>query len=384
MKGVELATRLAARIREGGPLSFAAFMEACLYDAQDGYYMRAGEKIGRTGDFYTAPAAHPVFGKALARALQAMREALGGAPLIEIGAGTGALARAVLDALQTEHPDAYANALYGIVERSPTLRRAQTKALAAHRQRVRWGETVADLVGREGKAVLVANEVLDALPVRVLRQVGETVEELHVGWDGARFVEVWRPCTEAEALAQWERIRARLRAVGRDVAEGQRVEVHTSARAALRAWGEGVTCGYWLLMDYGGTTAERITPERKRGTLRAFCRHAVTEEILARPGEQDLTADVDFSDLLEWGAEAGWRPVWYGTQGAFLLACGILRYLEDPGADPFSPAARQNRAIRHLVLGGGMGERFRVLLLAKGDAPDDLPFLSGMKKRGVG
>jgi Uncharacterized conserved protein len=105
---------------------------------------------------------------------------------------------------------------------------------------------------------------------------------------------------------------------------------------------------------------------------------------LARPGEQDLTADVDFSDIMEWGAEAGWRTVWYGTQGAFLIACGILKYLEAPGADPFSPAARQNRAIRHLVLGGGMGERFRVLLMAKGDAPDALAFLQDMKKRGVG
>lgn len=384
MKNVDLANRLAARILEDGPLSFAAFMEACLYDPQGGYYLRAGDKIGRSGDFYTAPAAHPVFGKALASALHAMRDALGGAPLVEIGAGTGALARAVLDALQAEHPDVYPDVLYGIVERSPTLRRAQAETLAVHRRQVRWGDTVADVVGGAGQAVLVANEVLDALPVRVLRRVGGTVEELHVGWDGGRFVEVWRPCTDAEMLAHWERLRARLRATGGDVAEGQRVEVHASARAALRAWGEGIARGFLLLIDYGGTTAERITPERVRGTLRAFWHHAVTEAVLARPGEQDLTADVDFSDIMEWGAEAGWRTVWYGTQGAFLIACGILKYLEAPGADPFSPAARQNRAIRHLVLGGGMGERFRVLLMAKGDAPDVLAFLQDMKKRGVG
>jgi SAM-dependent MidA family methyltransferase len=347
-------------IRASGPISFADFMELCLYHPEHGYYTR-GLGGGGGRDYLTSSGVHEAFGRLAARQASEMWRLLG-AParfrFVEIGPGEGTFAADFLAAARRE--PAFARALeYRLVERSPALRARQERRLAGLRGDASpaWRtleELEAEPRERETAGCLFANEVLDAFPVHRVEGAHQGPREIHVGLEDDRFREVPGPLSPGLA-AYLER-----HAIAPE--PGQIVDVAPgAARFAARAAGL-LDRGWGIFVDYGEAAADLFHPLRRRGTLRAFHRHRLTHEILDRPGEQDLTAHVDFTAVRRAAAETGWTIAGQVSQAHFLLALGAL---EDYEAQDLP----RREALKDLVLPDRMGGAFQVLVLARGGAP---------------
>jgi len=370
-----LTDRLAARIQASGPLDFESFMAAALYDPEGGYYQRG--RLEQLADFRTAPEVHPAFGQLLARQVAEMLRRLpasGPQRIVELGPGSGALAAALLPALATEPACESVAWEYHLVEVSPRLREVQRRRLAdlpeALTARVRWSEPHL-LTADPADGVVLANEFFDALPVRRARVVAGTLREIRVGWEReAGFFEEDEQRAPAELAAYLERY-------GAPLAEGQTAEISI---ATLR-WVDRVAAllrhGYVIVVDYGHPAERLYAVARAHGTLLAYHEHRAGGDPLSRIGEQDLTAHVNFTALARRAAEAGFEPAPLRTQTQFLLGLGILGLLADTEAAATSTVERirSRSAIKELFAPGGMGETFKVLLLARG-AP--LNSLSGL------
>lgn len=358
---------LRERIRDRGAIPFADFMELCLYHPEHGYYTR-GLGGGGGRDYLTSSGVHEAFGRLVARQAIEMWRLLSEPPrfrFVEIGPGEGIFAADFLAAAGGE--PAFARALeYLLVERSPALRERQQRRLGAPSgsSSVAWRsleELEADARERETAGCLFANEVLDAFPVHRVEGSPEGVREIHVELDGDRFREVPGPLSPGIAAYLEENAIAPQPGQIVDVAPG-------AARFAARA-AAFLDRGFGIFVDYGEAAADLFHPLRRRGTLRAFHRHRLTHEVLDRPGEQDLTAHVDFTAVRRAAAGAGWAIAGQVSQAHFLLALGAL---EDYEAQ--DPARRE--ALKDLVLPDRMGGAFQVLILARGGAPSALRGLS--------
>lgn len=359
----EAVARLDALMRaeaaqRGGRLPFDRFMELALYAPGLGYYTGGAAKLGRGGDFVTAPELSPLFGRALAVQCAEALEAVGGGDLLELGAGSGVLAVDLLGALGEAGclPDRYR-----ILELSGELR-ARQQALAAERlgslaERIEW----LDSLPAAFTGVVVANEVLDAMPVHRFR----------IGRDGAPeevFVEPadggWREAAgpvESPGLAgALEALQAR----GLAVAPGYASEVNLRLTPWLSALAGALDRALVILVDYGYAEAELYRPERRSGTLMCHFRHRAHPDPCRVPGQQDITAHVDFTAAVRAATGAGFALAGFTTQAHFLLGCGLDRLLAEAAAGPDALSAVA--AARQLVLPTGMGERFRVLGLEKG------------------
>mgnify|MGYP001251321736 CR=1 FL=1 len=347
------------KIAAAGPLRFREFMALCLYHPRHGYYTSPASPFGAAGDFVTAPELGPLFGRALARGLWPLIDSFGHYEIVEIGAGSGRLARDLIRAL------AAAGRLpvrYRIDEISPALRRRQAELFAGLpaelRSRIAWegGGAVSDL-----PHLVIANEVLDALPVsRVVRR-GAAWLELGVVLAGDRFA--W--CELSPDPATAERLAALDAAVDFDWPDGYLSEVHPAIAPALAQWTAGWRPGALILVDYGYPRREFYLPERAMGTLLCHRRHRVHDDALYAPGAQDLTAFVDFTTVAEAATVLGLEVLAYTSQAEFLLAAGIL---DELAADAERPAEA-----RRLLLPGEMGERFQVMALGREIDPALLP-----------
>ena len=333
-----LRDRLRDEIRANGPMTFACFMERALYDSERGYYATEASRIGAGGDFVTAPTLHPAFGALLCRRVAPIWEALGRPHpfvLAEAGAGTGALAGQILASAAEANlgansvPTAFATALrYRIIEPFAAWRTVQQAHLAPWRERVAWDADLGDQP--EPPHLLLANELLDALPVHrvVRRRTG--LRELYVGADEqGELVEVDGALSTAELRVYFDRL-GLLPPVDRPV------EVSLAAPAWLRRALAAVRGGWVWLLDYGAEAAELFS-ERRAGTLRAFHGHALSMELFARAGSQDLTADVDFTTLIRTAEAEGWTVEEFTTQRHLLLSLGLKEYLRAPGASMGDP-----------------------------------------------
>ena len=297
-----LEERLKARIRAEGPLTFHDFMEAALYDAEAGYYAR-GPAIGAEGDFSTS-VSFPAFRAAIARLVAHARDALGpGMRVVELGAGTGLLARGVLEAL----PDVP----YATVERSAGLRARQAEVPG-----VRAVASPEDLA--PAPSLVLGNEVLDAFPVhRVVGGAGDALLEVvvDVGADG-RFKERLAPLRDA-AVAE------RLARVGVRPQRGQVCDVAPGVDAFVRAAARLADPGFLVLIDYGDEARDLYAPTRLNGTFAAYKAHGRFHDPYDEVGLRDLTADVDFTAVALAAREAGMEPLGLVDQGPFLEALGI-------------------------------------------------------------
>ncbi|WP_018871732.1 class I SAM-dependent methyltransferase [Thioalkalivibrio sp. ALJ16] len=349
----------------GGFLPFVDYMQAALYAPGLGYYVNGAHKLGHGGDFVTAPELSPLFGETLATWLApVLRDDLGGgATLLEFGAGSGRLAGDVIATLRELRVPWQR---YWIVEVSPDLRARQQAHLEAtlaadEYARVAWLD---HLPRAPLRAVVLANEVLDALPVELFRwregrvwQVG-----VGVGADGTlTLAERPAPPTLAEPVARLQD------------AHGPWPEGYLSEwRPAQAAWVKGVSdClrqGVAVIVDYGFPRSAYYAPERREGTLVGYYRQQMILDPLARPGLMDLTASVDFTGVAEAATAVGLEVLAYAGQGEFLLGAGLPQRFEarvGSGED-----ARQTlqaaQAVRMLTLPGEMGERFQVMALGRG------------------
>jgi len=357
--------RVAAHIAEaisaaGGRLDFARFMELCLYAPSLGYYVAGAEKFGPGGDFITAPEASPLFGRCLARQVAELLTATGGGQVLELGAGSGRMA---LDLLTELARLGALPARYLILEPGMELRRRQRAMLESGGPQLAGRVTWIDRLPRPGLCgVILANELLDALPVRRFRITDEGPRPLAVSLAPDGFV--WTLGDQEPSLsAAIRRIEATL---GRKLAPGYESELSEQASAWLQSLAECLAVGAVLLLDYGYTRGEYYHPQRRSGTLVCHYRHRAHFDPLILPGIQDLSASVDFTALAEAGLAAGLQLAGYTSQAWFLLGCGLDELLADAGTPDSVAYLEAARQVKLLTLPGEMGERFQALALTRG------------------
>jgi SAM-dependent MidA family methyltransferase len=354
------------RIKQSGPMSFAAYMAACLYEPGLGYYTSPGRKVGAEGDFYTSSNVHAVFGRLIAREICRMWEVLGrpaGFEIVEVGAGNGRLARDILDAIGERNREFYGALTYRLIEAEPSLAQTQREILEGHLDKAAWSDP-ADMA--EGKlsftGCLLSNELVDAFPVHVVEMTADGLREVYVTVVNDELGEELGPPSTPE-------LEEHLRPLGVTLYEGQRAEINLSAPRWLATVARALDRGFVMTIDYGYPAAELYAPMRKNGTLLCYYRHTVEENPYLRPGLQDMTSHVDFTTLIRRGEELGLKTVWFGEQYRFLMAAGMMEEMlaMETGAVTEEERLKGRLALKKLLLpDGGMGDTFMVLIQAKG------------------
>ncbi|MFO8155694.1 MAG: class I SAM-dependent methyltransferase [Pseudomonadota bacterium] len=368
-----LVDRIAGAIEAaGGALPFHDYMRRVLYEPGLGYYSAGSHKFGAAGDFITAPEVSPWFGRCLAREAAPVLRALDGGDVLEPGAGSGRMAVAVLAEL--ERLDALPEH-YRILEVSADLRERQREILTAEcphlLERVVWEEALPE--GLRG--VVLANEVLDALPVHRFRKTESGPRELAVAaTPEGGFVEVEQPLDDPRLRAGLATIEE---AVG-SLPPGYESEIGLAAEDWTTALAGSLEAGLILLIDYGFPRHEFYHPQRDGGTLMGHYRHHSHTDPFLYPGLSDLTAHVDFTAIATAAWEAGLEVAGFATQAHYLLATGLAEAMEDVNPVDQRAQAELARAMRTLTMPEEMGELFKVLALTRGDA---LPSLQGFALR---
>jgi SAM-dependent MidA family methyltransferase len=432
---VTLRHKIEHEIHQRGPIPFSRYMDLCLYDPQLGYYSRNAEQFGKAGDFYTSSDVHAVFGRLMARQFEEMWRVLGSPEqieVVELGPGRGLFAQDVLDWSEKKFPEFFDGLHYSLEERSPALRMRLQATLSEHfksgkvslPQRLKppsydgsYGTAEAvpsrdrsdvfdvspkqpresttsqnrdelldtDRTGKgttavvpnnadfaralapEVPVIVFANEFFDALPVEVLSERGK----LHISEKERRFVETWSPASpeELEFLDRYS--------VHPET--GDRVEVPLIAQRWMTQIAATVKSGFIIAIDYGYTRQEQLTG-RHRGTIAAYRQHSVSANPYEAPGEQDITAHVNFTALAAAAEQSGMKVEPLLTQSQFLLGIGEPNQFADAFEDCQVPQERAKVALqlKHLVTPAGMGEGFWVLVASKGISKKQLSKLSGL------
>lgn len=373
---------IADEIRARGPISFSRYLELCLYHPRLGYYSRAEEKFGKTGDFYTSSDVHAVFGRLLCRQFDEMWRALGRPcpiDIVELGPGRGLFAQDVLAWAEKTFAEFYRAMRYTLVESSPGLRRRLEELfqepIAARKVRI---EPELRAEERFSNVIVFGNEFFDALPVEVLAPQGQLMIALDEKKSTTEDTKEHRGFTEVFAPASPELLEF-LDRYAVHPGEHERVEAAPAYRGWMQRIAASVERGFVVLIDYGYTRAELLAG-RHRGTVTSFRRHAVCDSPYEAPGEQDITAHVNFTALMEMGHEAGLDALPPVTQSQFLLGVGEQNQFADAFADCRLPQERAKVALqlKHLVTPAGMGESFQVLVMSRGVEGKTVGGLSGL------
>lgn len=334
-----------------GSLSFVDFMRACLYEPGLGYYVAGSRKFGPSGDFITAPGLSPLFGLTLAQATyQTVLECQGA--YLELGAGSGALARDLLSWLETQGDH---STVYYILEVSPECRAQQKESLAPYLHRVVW----LDALPHEFSGVILANEVLDALAVNLFCYKQGALFERRVSVQDDRFIWVDEPMTEGLLKNAVEDLK-----LPDSIKQDYLSEINPTLPAFIHSLIDSLKTGQLVLIDYGFLRETYYHPDRKMGTLMCHYRHHAHPDPFLYPGLQDITAHVDFTTVGYAAQEAGLEPVLY-TQAEYLLQHGILNLLENVSVEADSiTRARLTAAVLKLIQPQEMGELFKVMVIS--------------------
>lgn len=368
-----LAELLAERILRYGPITFADYMRECLYHPVHGYYSKADSP--RFRDYYTSVDVHPIFGRLLARQFAEMWENLGRPrefALVEAGAGTGQLARHVLDFSETRLRAFHETLRYVAVERSAARREQAVTHLKRHANAGHFNASVEIPAGVPAGCVF-SNELMDALPVHRVVVEGGALKEIFVNFRDGKFEDVIAPlsiCAINEYFA----------AQGVTLSDGQQAEAGIEACDWISEVGRRLERGYVLTVDYGHSATDLYDEHHMRGTLLAYRSHRASEDYYAAPGEQDLTAHVNFTALETWGKRSGLERVGFTSQTAFLLALGQGNEFADlyEEGQSESDRTRARLQLKTLIYPEGMGERFQVLVQRKGVDEAPLTGLTGI------
>jgi SAM-dependent MidA family methyltransferase len=400
-------------IGQRGPIPFSRYMQICLYDPSQGYYSCNAEQFGKAGDFYTSSDVHAVFGRLLARQFDEIWRALDRPPQIEIlelGPGRGLFARDVLDWSSKKFHDFFSALTYTLQERSPALRAKLQETVREHIgtgkakvpeerpssaefvwgrapspvQAERTGAPVKPGVGLTGWSssacvhidrslgsdvplIVFANEFFDALPVEILGTAGK----LHIALENNRLHETWLPPL-AEELEFLDRY-------GVHPEADERIEVPIQAQDWTQQIASAIERGLLLVTDYGYTRNEQLAG-RYRGTLMAYRHHSASPDPYQAPGEQDLTAHVNFTALAAASEQSGMRVEKLLTQSQFLMGIGERNQFADAFEDCRIPQEQAKVALqlKHLVTPVGMGENFQVLIANRAIDPRKIAALSGL------
>jgi SAM-dependent MidA family methyltransferase len=351
---LSLLPLLLSRIRERGPITVAEFMEIALYHPEHGYYATAPQRSGTHGDFFTSVDVGPLFGELVAVQLAEMWRLLEAAgaehfDLVEAGAGNGRLARDILDAASSNHPALYDRVRLTLVERSAAARAGQINTIGPHAGRL---IASSDGLPRRVTGTILANELLDALPVHVVAMRATGVCEIGVGERNGALVELDMPLSHP-ALAD-----------GVDLDVDARVEVGLAAADWMREAALSLERGFLLLFDYGYDVQVAYQSVHPHGTLMAYRAHrADPGNWLTDPGCSDLTAHVDLAAIRRVATAAGLETLGILDQTYFLLGLGLAERL-DSGHDRRSVA--QRLAARTLIMPGGLGSTMKTMVFGKG------------------
>jgi len=366
-----LQSRLIERIRAGGPITFAAYMEACLYDPDFGYYSGAADR--RRADYYTSVDVSPVFGRLLARQLEEMWRIAGRpAPfaIVEASAASGRLAKHILDFAEVRLREFYEAMHYAAVEISPSRRELLRAALARHTAAGR-ASSRDELPSDVPCGCIFSNELLDALPVHRVVMQAEGLWEIFVDSDGERLIERELPPSSPEIPEFFERQNIALRT-------GQQAEAGLAACRWIEDAGRRLARGFVLTVDYGHEARELYDQRHMNGTMLAYSQHRTSEDFYRGPGEQDLTAHVNFTALDLWGQLVGLEPVGLASQTNFLLGLARANNFADLESEEWSELEKTwaRLSFQNLVNPEGMGETFRVMIQQKGF---EAPRLTGLQ-----
>jgi SAM-dependent MidA family methyltransferase len=366
--------RVAEHIRgdiaaSGGWISFARYMELALYSPGLGYYSAGAKKLGKAGDFVTAPEISPLYGQTLARQVQSiMRD--GFDEVLEVGAGSGALAATVLEELERAGS---APRNYLILELSADLRERSRDTLAARvphlLERVAWLNRLPPAFS----GVVLGNEVLDAMPVHIVRVKNGKIEEGGVGVRGGRLDWSWRSAS-GELLDTARAL---------ELPEGFRTEIALAARGFVRSLAGVLEKGVALFIDYGFPRKEYYHPQRREGTLMCHYRHHAHADPFFLPGLQDITSHVDFSAVAAAAHDGGLEVAGYTSQAQFLVNCGITEVMSrTPSEDRANFLPLANQANR-LMSPAEMGELFKAIALSRGFAAPLIGFSEGDRRQAL-
>jgi len=400
-----LRQKIEQEIRDRGPIPFSRYMELCLYDENLGYYSRNAAQFGKAGDFYTSSDVHAVFGRLLARQFEEMWRVLGSPEQItvkELGPGRGLFAQDVLDWSERKFPDFFRALNYVLVETSPALRQRIEETLNRHVKSgkaelapyavlpedpaVKRRKSTAHGASRGSNGedanqapkgqkrtppdhtqILFANEFFDALPVEILSDQGSLRIDAH----NNHFIETWAPPSpeEVEFLDRYS-IHPQ---------PGERLEIPVAAQRYADQILAPLDHGFAVFIDYGYTREEQLAG-RHRGTLKAIRQHSVSANPYEAPGEQDLTADVNFTALAAVAEKHGLQTQKLITQSQFLLGIAEATQFADAFEDCRLPQERAKVALqlKHLIAPAGMGESFHVLIASKGIENEKVEQLTGL------
>lgn len=354
-----LAEIIKDEIRKIGRLTFAEYMELALYHPELGYYTSGNSRIGKRGDYYTSPCVDPAFGEVLAGFIAKSAGLMENEKfhIIEYGGGEGLLAGDILGPLRRRHPGLCEKTEYLIIEKGEDGQSAADMAPDKLREKIRYADRAAGSGFENACGVILSNELIDALPFHRVIFTQGSVKEIFVTLRNGEFTEIYDEPGSQELDEYFE-------GYGVNFHEGQEAEVNLKAAGWIAEAEQVLKQGLMLTIDYGFLAPSLFTPERMKGTYKCMHMHTVNENPYINIGEQDITAHVDFSNLIRSGEALGMRTLKYTTQGQFLIDWGVLDIMAGEAGEGKQESIR-NIAIKNLFLPGSMGSSFKVLLQAK-------------------
>jgi SAM-dependent MidA family methyltransferase len=341
------------KIKKEGMISFRDFMEMALYYPDLGYYTSASDKIGENGDFYTSATLTPVFGALIGKQVEEMWHLLDEKPftIVEYGAGTGALCKAILTYLKS-NKKLYEELNYVIIEKSPVMREKEKMQLT---EKVTWYDSIECLPEISG--CVLSNELVDNFAIHQVVMKDELME-VFVGYENGTFVEILKP-----AFFELKEYLSELKV---QLPKGYRTEINLEATKWMKQIGLALKKGYVLTIDYGYPSSELYETYRQNGTLVCYHKHRINTNPYLFIGGQDITSHVNFSALCLWGYKNGMEFCGFTDQADFLLALGFNEYLKKMGKqDGAYFNYKKEFFLTHTLL-TDMGNKFKVLIQQKG------------------
>ncbi len=334
-------------------ISYAEYMSVALYDKESGYYMKVGDKVGRQGDFITTSNIGNIYGQLIARwYYKQVSKGVIPANVCEIGAGSGRFAQSFLEewSMLTTDP-----ITYYILEASPFHQELIQKGI--NNGEIKIIDSLSKLKGFRG--MIFSNELFDALPVHVIEKRRGILHEVMITVENEDLKEILVPLANTN-------VQSYVTEYMRNLQEHERAEVPVAMIKFIKDVSKIIDSGILVTVDYGYTDSEWKEPGRSQGSLRGYSKHTMKTNLLAQPGEMDITSHVQWDPFIKIGKKYGLNLERFLRQDDFFLQIGILDLLKDHyDPNPFSEQSKRNRAIRSLITPGGMSSHFQVVVQSK-------------------